>query len=277
MEPEYGREYRALYEAPLVVARSRRSDGQVLRRRASHGTNVSKSWMSDAATRLFFSRLSAFGDVEGSNPKKRWSMRRKPAPDTRFDRSPSTRISAPQEVYDLILMLRRVRASRRSCRSARCACELVTRERNPSLTVPAFRLLWTNHDVINHHRYAIVVQLFVHSSIRPASQSSKSAIGISGPARPSSPFDSSNPFSRHPPAVARVPPAWINRPLYWISRTEQRTLGAIGTPFGSSLMVYCAKNLIARTPGASTPHREFLPRLTRNTFWVPPPVSRSTE
>jgi SAM-dependent methyltransferase len=44
-----------------------------------------------------------------------------------------------------------------------------------------------------------------------------------------------------PPAVARVPPNWINRLLYWISYAEQETLGAIGMPFGSTLMVYCTK------------------------------------
>ena len=46
---------------------------------------------------------------------------------------------------------------------------------------------------------------------------------------------------RRPPGVPRVPPGWINGPLYLLSRAEQRTLGAIGAPFGSTLMVCCAK------------------------------------
>jgi hypothetical protein len=39
------------------------------------------------------------------------------------------------------------------------------------------------------------------------------------------------------------------RTFYWISRIEQEALGAIGMPFGSTLMVYCAKqdNAAARS------------------------------
>jgi hypothetical protein len=109
------------------------------------------------------------------------------------------------------------------------------------LTVPAFQILWTNHDTINQHlvryrrgtlspllwqaSFAIVEQRYWYQWTCPV----KFAIRM---------FES---ILRRPPEIARVPPKWINRSLYWISRVEQETLGAIGMPFGSTLMVYCTK------------------------------------
>jgi len=109
------------------------------------------------------------------------------------------------------------------------------------LTVPAFQVLWTNHDRINHHQVR-----YRRATLRPLLQQAgfviveeqywfqwtcpvKLAIRLSESA-----------FHRDP-AVARVPASWINRSLYWITRAEQRTLGSIGLPFGSTLMVYCTK------------------------------------
>jgi hypothetical protein len=109
------------------------------------------------------------------------------------------------------------------------------------LTVPAFQLLWTDHDVINHHRvryrrgtlrplirqagFVILEEQYWYQWTCPV----KLAIRLS------------ESILHRPSAIAHVPAAWINRTLYWISRIEQQTLGAIGVPFGSTLMAYCAK------------------------------------
>jgi hypothetical protein len=109
------------------------------------------------------------------------------------------------------------------------------------LTVPAFQLLWTNHDDMNHHRVR-----YRRRTLRPLLRQAGFAIleerywyQWTCPTKLAIRLVES--VSRRPPAVARVPPAWMNRSLYWLSRIEQRTLGAIGTPIGSSLMVFCVK------------------------------------
>jgi hypothetical protein len=109
------------------------------------------------------------------------------------------------------------------------------------LTVPAFQILWTNHDALNHHlvRYrrgtlrpllrqagfAILEERYWYQWTCPV----KVAIRI---------YET---ILRRRPAVTRIPPKWANQLLYWLSRAEQRTLGSLGTPFGSTLMVYCTK------------------------------------
>ena len=44
------------------------------------------------------------------------------------------------------------------------------------------------------------------------------------------------------PRPARVPPRWINTPLYLLSRLEQNTWGQLPWAFGSSLMVWGRKS-----------------------------------
>jgi hypothetical protein len=43
------------------------------------------------------------------------------------------------------------------------------------------------------------------------------------------------------PRMPKVPPAWINEPLYLASRLEQKTLGRLPIPFGNSLMVIASR------------------------------------
>jgi hypothetical protein len=49
------------------------------------------------------------------------------------------------------------------------------------------------------------------------------------------------------PSPAAVPVAPINKALYWLSRIEQKTVGVLPVPFGSSLIV-------VGTKGISHPH-----------------------
>ncbi|MFL5575801.1 MAG: class I SAM-dependent methyltransferase, partial [Gemmatimonadaceae bacterium] len=97
--------------------------------------------------------------------------------------------------------------------------------------------LWTTHDDINHHytRYTkrsfralaraaglcVDLERYFFYWTFPAKLATRAAEAVLRPA----------------PTPPRVPPRWINEPLYALSRIEARTLGTLPVPFGSSLMV----------------------------------------
>jgi hypothetical protein len=111
-------------------------------------------------------------------------------------------------------------------------------------TVPAFRVLWTAHDVLNHHvtRYTkrtfdalarsaglrIVRARYFFHWIYPAKLLLRTREAI----------------AHLPPRPPRVPPRPLNELLYAVSRFEQRLLTPLGIPFGSSLLV------VARVSGS---------------------------
>lgn len=239
MEPEYARQYRDLYTRHWWW---RAREAAILEVLGRHITSRARLRILDVGCGdgLFFDRLAEFGDVEGVepdeglvNPQGQHQPRIRIAP---FDAN-----FRSTECYSLILMLDVLEHLDNPGEALSHAYSLLTPSGALLLTVPAFQLLWTNHDALNHHRvryrrrtmrpllrqagFAVLEERYWYQWTCPA----KLAIRLV-----------ENVF-RRPPAVARVPPAWINRPLYWISRMEQQTLGAIGTPFGSSLMVYCTK------------------------------------
>jgi 2-polyprenyl-3-methyl-5-hydroxy-6-metoxy-1,4-benzoquinol methylase len=240
LELEYARQYRDLYVRHWWWRSREEAILEVLHRHfpAKPALQILDVGCGDG---LFFDRLAEFGQVEGVepdaglvNPQGPHSARIRIAP---FDQN-----FRPSKSYSLVLMLDVLEHLEDPGAALRHAYSLLKPSGALLLTVPAFQLLWTNHDVINHHflRYrrrtmrpllrqagfVILEERYWYQWTCPV----KLAIRI---------IES---VFRRPPKVAHVPPVWINRPLYWISRMEQQTLGAIGTPFGGSLMVYCVKS-----------------------------------
>lgn len=239
MEPDYGRRYRELYEKHWWWRAREKAILRVLRRHSGPraGLRILDVGCGDG---LFFSRLAEFGEVDGVEANAQLVNPQGPYRD-RIHIAPFDPGFRPADPYSLVLMLDVLEHIENPGQALRHAHSLLRPGGALLLTVPAFQLLWTNHDTINHHlvRYRrgtlrpllrragfeILEEHYWYQWTCPAKLAVRLYEKILG----------------RPPAVARVPPAWINRPLYWISRAEQETLGVIGLPFGSTLMVYCQK------------------------------------
>jgi SAM-dependent methyltransferase len=233
MDSSYGEQYRALYEShwwwrareSLILGVLRERIG---RRGAKRILDVG------CGDGLFFDRLSAFGDVEGVEPDARLlsqSPRREAIYVGPFDESFN-----PGKQYSAILFLDVLEHLDDPQAAIRHALSLLEPTGFVLVTVPAFTALWTTHDVLNHHkcrytdrgfrsvanRAGLVVQesrYFFHW-LFPLKLMARAVEAVARP-RPHSP---------------RTPPAWLNRFAYSLSVLEQRVLGPLHLPFGSSLL-----------------------------------------
>jgi 2-polyprenyl-3-methyl-5-hydroxy-6-metoxy-1,4-benzoquinol methylase len=239
LEPEYARQDRDLYTRHWWWRSREEAILEVLHRYfpSNAGLKILDVGCGDG---LFFDRLAEFGDVEGVEPDAGLVNPEGPHR-SRIRIAPFDMNFRSSESYSLVLMLDVLEHLDDPSAALHQAYSLLDPAGTLLLTVPAFQLLWTNHDVINQHRVR-----YRRKTLRPLLRQAGFAI-----LEERYWFQWTCPVKlairvverlfRRPPAAARVPPAWMNRPLYWISRMEQQTLGAIGAPFGSSLMAYCAK------------------------------------
>ena len=185
---------------------------------------------------LFFDRLQEFGDVWGVEPAADLV-----SPDgphrARITVAPFDERFQPGRRYALILMLDVLEHMPEPVRALRHALSLLEPGGTFLATVPAFNVLWTTHDDINHHytRYtrASFGRLAREAGLRV--DSARYFFHWTFPAKLAT--RAAELVLRPTPASPRVPPAWANESLYRLSLLEQRTLGRLPLPFGSSLMV----------------------------------------
>lgn len=234
MELEYARHYRSLYERHWWWrARERLLLETLSRWRPAEARGAILDV--GCGDGLMFDRLSELGDVEGveADPsivsetgKHRARIHVRP-----FDAS-----FQPGRQYSLILMLDVIEHLPDPLGALRHAVTLLEARGVLVATVPAFRLLWTTHDVLNHHftRYTkrsfgalarsaglrIEYARYFFHWIYPAKLLVRLREAIAHP----------------PPTSPRVPPDWINELLYRMSRFEQRLITPLNVPFGSSLL-----------------------------------------
>jgi len=239
VETEYAARYRDLYRRHWWWRARERLILDVLRR-LRPGAGWSAILDVGCGDGLFFERLAEFGPVEGVEPDASLVASDGPYRDrihvVSFDRS-----FRPGRRYGLILMLDVLEHLPEPVEALRHALTLLEPGGILLVTVPAFPLLWTNHDVLNHHyaRYTrasftrlaraaglrIVRSRYFFQWLFPAKLGVRLLEAL----------------WRRPPAPPRVPPPWINRALYLVSRSEQFVLGALPLPFGSSLLVIAEK------------------------------------
>lgn len=244
METQYAREYRNLYEHHWWWRA--REDAIVALLRGRHlapGISILDVGCGDA---LFFDRLAEFGSVEGLEPDARLIEPANPH-GMKIHKVPFDKNFQPGKRYGLILMLDVLEHLDRPAEAVRCVYDLLETGGVFLLTVPAFPVLWTNHDVINHHRLRyrkktlIALLRRTRFSIEKARYWYQWTFPVKVVQRIAEKLFHSD------SSLPRVPPNWLNRFLYRFSRLEQQTLGVIGAPFGSTLMVLCVKHADLRS------------------------------
>ncbi len=187
---------------------------------------------------LFFERLREFGEPEGvevdaslvsDEGRRRGAIHLAP-----FDAS-----FRPGKRYDLVLLLDVLEHVADDEGFLRRAVELLEPGRGRAVaTVPAFRVLWTGHDELNHHRARYTKRTF-------GELAGRAGLRIEGwryfdhwmfPAKLLVRLKES--LLPAPARVPDVPAPWLNRALYRLTRLEHAALGRLPIPFGSSLLVW---------------------------------------
>jgi len=239
LDIQYGKHYRDLYQKHWWWRAREEALVQFLRRALE--PNIPRNILDiGCGDGLFFDRLSEFGNVEGVEPDahlisldgQHFSKIRVVPFDGNFH---------SDKKYGLLVMLDVLEHLEDPDEALECARGLLEDKGALLLTVPAFQSLWTNHDVINHHKlryrratlfpllqkagFKVVESHYWYQWTVPA----KIAIGVLQKLR------------RSEPQLPQIPPAWLNKILFGISRLEQQTIGATGFPLGSTLMTYCKK------------------------------------
>lgn len=236
MDASYAGEYRDLYTRHWWWRARERFIVEELERLRPEGgwTRILDVGCGDA---LFFDELSRFGDVEGVEPDASLVSPRGPHR-SRIHVGPFDESFQPGHRYGLVLMLDVVEHLADPHAALRHVHQLLEPNGVLFVTVPAFRLLWTRHDVLNRHytRYTrrsfsrlarecgfeVQASRYFYHWLFPAKIATRVAEALRPSAQPQPP---------------RVPPSWLNRLLYVVSRTEQRATRALSLPFGSSLMI----------------------------------------
>jgi SAM-dependent methyltransferase len=235
VDPKYGQRYRELYQkhwwwrarTELIVDTIRRLQP------AQRWKTILDVGCGDG---LFFDRLAEFGDVEGVEPAAELVRPDNPHRG-RIHVCPFDKEFEPGKGYGLILMLDVLEHLENPVAALQHALELLVPTGTLIATVPAFMTLWTNHDVINHHRIRYTKRTFgeIAGSAGLRIREERYVFYWTFPVKLGVRFVESS--LRLPPRLPGIPGDWINETLYRLSRIEEKILGGVGMPFGSSLLV----------------------------------------
>jgi len=239
VDPRYGERYRDLYQRHWWWrAREKAVLGVLAENLAPNGRQrILDVGCGDG---LLFDELLKFGDVEGLEPEAALLDPTGPHR-ARIHVGGLDSAFRPAQPYSALLMLDVLEHLPEPAAALRHAATLLAPGGVLLITVPAFRLLWTQHDVLNHHvtRYRrstllplvtdagfdVKLARYYYHWMFPAKLVTRAVEAI----------------TRAGPAVPRVPPAPINQLLYAVSRMEQPLSRALPIPFGNSLLVLATK------------------------------------
>lgn len=104
-------------------------------------------------------------------------------------------------------------------------------------TVPSFMSLWTRHDDLNHHFTRYDKSSFAALAAATGLQIDESRYFFHWVAGAKIATRIKESLIPGEPASPKVPASLVNRALYAISRLEDRILGRLQIPYGSSLLV----------------------------------------
>jgi len=239
VDPNYSAYYRQLYENHWWFRMRERWVLQVLRQNCP-----ANGWGSildvGCGDGLLFDRLMEFGDVEGIETSRELVDPANP----QFQKihiGPFDDSFRPGKQYSLILLLDVLEhipdpgATLRRCES------LLKPGGSLVLTVPAFNVVWTNHDVLNHH-----MTRYRRATLLPLLQKAGFTIEDSAywyqwtfPVKLAQRFIEK--LFRLRPANPKIPLPAINRALCSLCSLEHSILRRVHLPFGTTLFVRCSK------------------------------------
>lgn len=240
MDPRYGERYRELYARHWWWRAREEGILEILRRHSPAG-----GWGSildvGCGDGLFFDRLLELGDVEGIEPDASL-VQPEGAHRQRIRVAPFDERFRPRRIYRLVLMLDVLEHVADAGGALRHASGMLEAGGMLVATVPAFRLLWTNHDELNHH-----VTRYRKTTLRPmVAQAGLEIVDEQYWFQWTFPAKLAVRIVERalslPPKPASIPPAWLNGLLFGVSRLERKIIGPLRPPFGSSLV------LVARKP-----------------------------
>ncbi len=239
MDPNYSAYYRQLYENHWWFRMRERWVLQVLRQNCP-----ANGWGSildvGCGDGLLFDRLMEFGDVEGIETSREIVDPANP----QFQKihiGPFDDSFRPGKQYSLILLLDVLEhipdpgAALRRCES------LLKPGGSLVVTVPAFNVAWTNHDVLNHH-----MTRYRRATLLPLLQKAGFKIEDSAywfqwtfPVKLAQRFTEK--LFRLRPANPKIPLAAVNRALCSLCSLEHSILRPLHLPFGTTLFARCGK------------------------------------
>ncbi len=235
MDREYGEHYRDLFEKHWWWRARTEYVIETLRRYrpAAGWTTILDIGCGDG---LFFPRLKEFGQPEGVEPSG--ELVRPDNPDRgRIHICPFDEQFLPGKLYSLILMLDVLEHLEHPVAALKHALELLEPDGTFIATVPAFMVLWTNHDKLNHHFTRYTKQSFrgVAKCAGLKIEEDRYLYHWTFPVKLAQGLaERTFRLDPKPPTASE---GWVNEFLCGISRLEQGTLSRLPMPFGSSLMV----------------------------------------
>jgi hypothetical protein len=116
------------------------------------------------------------------------------------------------------------------------------------ITVPAFKLIWTTHDDLNHHLTRYTKQSFGRVSDQAGMQVELMRYWYQWPFPVKLLARAAERLTGAKPANPSIPPVAVNRVLYFVSRVEQKLFTPLPAPFGSSLLVVGGNARQSATP-----------------------------
>lgn len=185
---------------------------------------------------LFFDRLSQFGDVQGVEPAEELVSDRGRYR-SRIHIGPFDENFQPAQQFSLILMLDVLEHLPDPCGALRHALALLEPDGRLVATVPAYQLLWTNHDILNHHLTRYTARSFRHVARRAGLEIESEKYFFHWLFPVKLVVRLAQRVLRLHPKPPNVPARWVNELVYRLSRIESKALGFLSLPFGSSLMV----------------------------------------
>jgi SAM-dependent methyltransferase len=234
LDESYGQVYRQLYERHWWWRSREAAILDVLKKIApANGFgNILDVGCGDG---LFFDELTAFGRVEGVEFSA--ALLSPDGPHRRqIHTAPFDERFQPGKLYGLITMLDVLEHLPDPVAALRHALSLLTTDGKLLITVPAFNLIWTTHDDLNHHRTRYTKRSFRREANQAGMRLDLMRYWYQWPFPVKLAARGWQAVMHPEPKSPKIPPPFLNRAMFRLSRIEQKLFTEFPAPFGSSLL-----------------------------------------